>query len=67
VTGNSSVVGGGIANRGSLILRDSTVTGNTSTDKGGGIFNGSSGSVTLADGASVTANTPDDCVGTLAC
>ena len=59
--------GGGILNRGSLTLRDSTVTANTATDRGGDIFNRASGTVTMRGSASVTGNTPDDCAGTPAC
>ena len=59
--------GGGILNRGRLTLRDSTVTANTATDRGGGLYNRASGTVILRGSASVTGNTPDDCVGTPAC
>ncbi len=59
--------GGGIMNRGSLTLRDATVTANTAHGQGGGIYNSASGTVTLRGSASVTGNTPDDCVGTPAC
>ena len=64
---SSNTRGGGILNRGSLILRDSTVSANTATEPGGGIFNGPSGMVALQGSSSVTGNAPDDCVGTPAC
>src|SRR5262245_1401795 len=38
-TGSGDGFGGGIANAGTLVLRDSTVTGNTALLKGGGIYN----------------------------
>ena len=67
VTGNGGYDGGGIGNAGTVRLRDSTVTANTANDRGGGIFNDASGTVTFRGTASVTGNTPDDCVGTPAC
>jgi hypothetical protein len=38
ISGGSAADGGGIHNEGFLDLRDSRVTGNTATDKGGGIY-----------------------------
>jgi hypothetical protein len=77
VTGNrASGNGGGIVNAwggitGSVDLVRSTVTGNVAGGQGGGILNDSDGgpigTVVLDDASSVTANAPDDCVGTPAC
>jgi hypothetical protein len=39
ISGGNAADGGGIHNEGNLTLRDARVTGNTATDKGGGIFN----------------------------
>jgi predicted outer membrane repeat protein len=38
-TGGGDGSGGGIANAGTLVLKDSTVSGNTALLKGGGIYN----------------------------
>jgi predicted outer membrane repeat protein len=52
---NIFIAGGGIANYGSLTLTDSTVSGNTASDFGGGIFNdgeiGNGGALTINDSA----------------
>jgi predicted outer membrane repeat protein len=68
VTDNMSFrSGGGIFNRGTLAVRHSSVTGNIAGASGGGIRNTSTGTVVLDAAASVSDNTPDDCVGTPAC
>ncbi|MCA9879201.1 MAG: hypothetical protein KC442_15525, partial [Thermomicrobiales bacterium] len=56
ITGGNGSDGGGIYNRGNLLMSDVTVSGNTATN-GGGIYN--AGSVSLA-GCSVTGNTATD-------
>ena len=66
VRDNRAEWGGGISNRDTLTLEGSIVTTNTAGSQGGGISNGG-GTVTLDATSSVTGNTPDDCVGTLAC
>ena len=48
--------GGGIANFGTLMVSDSTITGNTAGVDGGGIF----GSLMDGGGNTITGNTPDD-------
>ena len=45
-----------------MILLTSTVSGNTATVAGGGIFK-FGGVLTLDAGSSVSGNVPDDCVG----
>ena len=69
ITRNSDTVGGGIGTQwGELVLVDTTITANTATQHGGGIFVvDDSTSVTLDATSSVTGNTPDDCYGTTAC
>jgi hypothetical protein len=59
-TGGAGVPGqgGGIYNGERLSLTNSSVTGNTASTAGGGIFN--SGIVTLNGTNSLCANTPDD-------
>jgi predicted outer membrane repeat protein len=66
ISGNS---GGGISTHwGQLVLIDTTVTGNTATGSGGGIFvEDDTTSVSLDATSSVTGNVPDDCYGTTAC
>jgi hypothetical protein len=49
--------GGGIANGGTLTLCGCTVSGNYSNWEGGGIFNGTSGTVTVKNGSSIAGNT----------
>ncbi|CAG0936620.1 hypothetical protein TFLX_05501 [Thermoflexales bacterium] len=44
-------VGGGINNNGFLISSSTLITGNTATQDGGGIYNASSGQVTLSGGS----------------
>ena len=66
VTANtsSSGSGGGIYNRASAVLvlnGTTTVSANTSNASGGGIYN--EGTLTINPPATVTGNTPDDCVG----
>jgi len=57
VSGNMSRQGGGITNRGTLTLDDSTVGGNTSSViGGGGIYNGGS---LLLNNSTVSGNTDD--------
>lgn len=48
VVSNSSNLGGGINNRGVLLLQNSTVVSNTSAGSAGGIYNYSSGVMTIA-------------------
>jgi hypothetical protein len=50
---------GGIFNDASLTLNATTVTQNTATGPGGGIFN--LGILTVNAGSSITGNTPDQC------
>jgi hypothetical protein len=50
--------GGGIANSGTLTLRDSTVDGNSASNRGGGIFNGGTGDVTLRGSAVIGNSAP---------
>ena len=47
--GNEDYGGGGIANWGTLFLNNSIVSGNTSSDRGGGIFNVAGAELTLTD------------------
>lgn len=54
VTGNSAPSGGGIANFGTLVVSNSTITGNRSTLEGGGIFNTGSASFS---GSTIAGNT----------
>jgi hypothetical protein len=58
--GNRAVEGGGIDNRGLVVLVGSTVTGNTATRKGGGIDN--HGRLVLT-ATTVKDNSPDDISG----
>ncbi|GGR54059.1 hypothetical protein GCM10008959_14540 [Deinococcus seoulensis] len=51
--------GGGFLNRGKLTIISGSVTGNTTTRNGGGVFN-TSGSVYAQPGGSVTGNNPDN-------
>jgi predicted outer membrane repeat protein len=69
ITRNSGTLGGGIGTHwGELVLVDTTITANTATQHGGGIFvEDDSTSVTLDATSSVSGNTPDDCYGTTAC
>ena len=70
---NTAGSGGGIFVAGagddptSLTLNDTSVTNNTATsessNRGGGVFNWGA-PVTLANGSTVTGNTPDNCAGT---
>jgi hypothetical protein len=55
ITGGNTDFGGGIFNRGTLRLKESTVSGNTASDNGGGIFN-SFGTLTLQE-STVSGNT----------
>jgi hypothetical protein len=52
VSGNAAslfaLVGGGISNHGTLTLRDSTVSANSAIERGGGIYNSSTGTGTLS-------------------
>jgi hypothetical protein len=60
--------GGGIWNKGRLVLEGAVITANTADAQGGGIWNGGKkGTVTLDAATSVRSNTPDDCFGTTAC
>jgi hypothetical protein len=52
-------LGGGIDNRGTLTLTDSTVTGNSAASGGGGIANDKEGTVTLTD-SEVSGNSAPD-------
>jgi hypothetical protein len=54
--GGSPADGGGISNFGTLSLADSTVSGNHANDRGGGIYNGATGTGTLTK-STVSANT----------
>lgn len=66
VTGGSSVLGGGIANNGTLTLQNVTVTGNaavTAAGSGGGIAN--NGSLTII-GSTISGNTAVDDAGAIA-
>ncbi len=56
ITGGGGVDGGGVSNRGSLTLVRSTVSFNTVSFRGGGIYNRANASLTLID-SSVIANT----------
>lgn len=60
VTGNTAVQGGGIANESALTIISSLLTRNTATEEGGGIYNDSSGTVTLTHTV-VTGNQIDNC------
>lgn len=67
ITGNNALRGGGIVLGGSTVTLDSasSITENTATNLGGGIFL-DSGSVQL-NGANLSGNTPDDCGGAGCC
>jgi hypothetical protein len=52
----ASFHGGGIANLATLIIVDSTVSGNTANGQGGGIYNLPGSTATLQNGSSVTGN-----------
>ena len=54
--GGSPADGGGILNLGTLSLRDTTVSGNDASNRGGGIYNGATGSGTLTK-STVNGNT----------
>jgi hypothetical protein len=56
IFGGSPADGGGILNLGTLSLRDTTVSGNDAINRGGGIYNGATGSGTLTK-STVTGNT----------
>ena len=64
VSGNRSVLGGGInnGNRGTATLFNSTVSGNTATFRGGGILNSSNSTVSLTN-STVSGNTALDGTG----
>jgi hypothetical protein len=47
IGGAGPLVGGGIINNGTLMLENSTVSGNTVTGQGGGIYNAASGVLTV--------------------
>jgi hypothetical protein len=49
ISGNVGAWGGGIYNRGILDLTDSTISGNTANDNGGGIYNYRDGSADIVD------------------
>jgi hypothetical protein len=53
----ASFYGGGIANGATLIVDDSTVSGNTANSQAGGIYNYPGATATLQNGSSVTGNT----------
>jgi len=57
--------GGGILNFGTTRLQGSMVTDNSAgiPGDGGGIYNGSGGSVTVSKNSTIDSNSPDDCVG----
>jgi hypothetical protein len=62
VTGNSAFLvardGGGILNEGTMTLRDSTVSGNNAIDRGGGIYNSSTGTGTLTNSTVIDNTAP---------
>ncbi len=58
--GASAGDGGGIRNRGALVLRDVIVRGNTAAGRGGGIFNLPGGTLTLDGSSSVRGNSAAD-------
>lgn len=62
VRGSRASFGGGIYTDTALTMIASSVTGNTATSDGGGVFK-NAGSVTLLAG-SVTGNTPNNCAAT---
>jgi hypothetical protein len=49
IQNGASTAGGGIFNRGTLTVQDSTLSGNSAVDSGGGIFNPSGGTLTVQD------------------
>jgi hypothetical protein len=75
VSANRAQTGGGIANNlfedpnhlGSLarvsLARGTSVTGNTASNDGGGIFNSPRGSMIIAPGVTVARNHPNNCTG----
>jgi hypothetical protein len=60
--GTAPLYGGGIWNDGILTVRNSTVSGNSSGRRGGGVYNSASGTLTLA-GSLVSGNTTADAGG----
>jgi predicted outer membrane repeat protein len=69
INGNTSNLGGGLSNGGKATLDSSThITGNTArlAGGGGGIDNDVSGRITL-NGADVSGNTPNNCIGVSKC
>jgi hypothetical protein len=62
VSGNAAslfaLVGGGISNHGTLTLRDSTVSGNSAIERGGGIYNSSTGTGTLTNSTVIDNTAP---------
>jgi hypothetical protein len=53
-------IGGGISNHGALRLRESTVSGNDATDRGGGIHNSATGTAALFSSAVIDNTAPVD-------
>jgi hypothetical protein len=65
ISDNTAKFGGGIYNVIGTVLFDaaSRLIGNTAGSEGGGIYNNSNGTVTLASSANVSGNTPNNCDG----
>jgi parallel beta-helix repeat protein len=59
IAGGRAIEGGGLANYGATTLSDSTVSGNSASGSGGGLYNSSSGSATLSD-STVSGNSAQD-------
>jgi predicted outer membrane repeat protein len=57
---NSAFQGGAIRTLGPLTIRDSTITENTASDAGGGIYVSLIGGFPILINTTITANTPDD-------
>lgn len=56
ITGGSAAYGGGIYNEGSLILNDVSVTDNTATEFGGGVFNIGTDAELIVIGSTISDN-----------
>ncbi len=55
-------MGGGIFNQGTLTVKDGTITENTASFDGGGIYTCCGGSPPTLENTVVASNTPDDIV-----